>query len=516
MPAEPWAAHLGAGRSFDVGQLHVAASLPDRWRSVWTRSPTAQALRVEGTVGSGRWLGTDELESKSRAAAAALAAFGVRAGDRVVWSVQASEASILAALGVLRQGAVLVPVNPAYTQREIAHIVTDVRPALAVVEPGAAGLWQTAGGGPAHVLGAEELLGASGVASAADLDEAGPDDPALIVYTSGTTGTPKGALLRHRNVVAGLEAIRLAWRWEPEDRLLSALPLFHVHGLCVALLGSLHAGASLVVLDRFDAPRVAGGIPASAATLFFGVPTMYHRLLGTPGADALASLRLCVCGSAPLSADLWNELRARLGAAVLERYGMSETLLTISNPVEGDRRAGTVGLALPGTELAVGGAGQAPVPVAPGAAAEGTLFVRGPSVFDGYWERPQVDAECFVDGWFDTGDIVGVEVDGYVTIKGRAKELIISGGYNVYPAEVEEVLAGCPGIQEAAVTGMASEEWGEVVTAWLVPVDGPLADDAVLAFCAERLAPYKRPRRVRWLDALPRTALGKVQRSELR
>jgi len=292
----------------------------------------------------------------------------------------------------------------------------------------------------------------------------------------------------------------VAWRWEEKDRLILALPLFHVHGLCVGLFGTLAAGSS-AVLVRFEPTGVLDAIDRHAGTLFFAVPTMYRRFLQSGRARELARLRLCVSGSAPLPAELFSELATSAGIEPLERYGMTETLLTLSNPLDGERRPGTVGFPLPGIHARV--------------EEDGTLWVRAPTVFSGYWERPAATTECMADGWFRTGDNASVDDDGYHRIRGRSGDLIISGGFNVYPAEVEDVLLAHPGVAEVAVSGVPSDEWGEVVTAWVVP-DGALDVDELLAFAATQLAPYKRPRSVRVLDALPRNAMGKVRRAELR
>ncbi|HUA96343.1 MAG TPA: AMP-binding protein, partial [Acidimicrobiales bacterium] len=332
----------------------------------------------------------------------------------------------------------------------------------------------------------------------------------------GTTGAPKGAVLSHGNVAAGTAALISAWRWEPSDRLVLALPLFHVHGLCAGLLGTLAAGGSAVLQGRFEPDGVLEAVRRDRASLFFGVPTMYHRILATGQASDLARLRLSVSGSAPLPAPLWERVRAD-GTAVLERYGMTETLLTVSNPYDGERRPGTVGFPLPGVEVRLEGDCAPPnsgaAPLAEGES--GTLLVRGPSVFSGYWDRPAATAECFEGDWFRTGDVMSVGSDGYLSVRGRRIDVIISGGYNVYPAEVEDVLLAHPGVAEAVVTGTPSDEWGEVVTAWVVAAGEPVAPADLQAFAAERLAPYKRPRAVWVVDALPRNAMGKVLRSEL-
>jgi malonyl-CoA/methylmalonyl-CoA synthetase len=336
------------------------------------------------------------------------------------------------------------------------------------------------------------------------LDAVAPEAPALIGYTSGTTGRPKGAVLSHANLLASAESLRRAWRWTARDRLILALPLFHMHGLGVGLHGTLHAGASAVLLPRFDVDAVLDAAERHAATLFFGVPTLYHRLAAAPGAAALARLRLCVSGSAPLPAALHDAFAAATGQRILERYGMTETVMLVSNPVEGERRPGTVGLPLPGVEVRL-------VDGAPGA-----IEVRGPNVFAGYWERPDADAEAFsADGWFRTGDLGELDAAGYLRIVGRAVELVISGGYNVYPREVEDALRAHPGIDDAAVVGTPSDEWGERVTAYVTGRGVP--DLATLRrFLADRLAPYKQPRLLHVVEALPRNVLGKVQKHRLR
>jgi malonyl-CoA/methylmalonyl-CoA synthetase len=335
------------------------------------------------------------------------------------------------------------------------------------------------------------------------LDAVAPDDPALIGYTSGTTGSPKGAVLTHANVLAGSESVRLAWRWTASDRLVLALPLFHVHGLCVGLHGTLLAGASAVLLPHFDVDSVLDAISAHDASLFFGVPTMYHRLARSPRVEELAGLRLCVSGSAPLPAELHRTIAERGGQQVLERYGMTETVMNVSNPYDGERRPGSVGLPLPGVELRLSNG------------RDGEIQLRGPNVFAGYWERAQASRECFSDGWFRTGDLGALDPDGYLRILGRSKELIISGGFNVYPREVEEVLLAHPAVAEVAVVGTPSDEWGEVVTAFVVPSGDAPPAESLVAFAAEQLAPFKRPRLLHFVDTLPRNALGKVLKHEL-
>jgi malonyl-CoA/methylmalonyl-CoA synthetase len=300
-----------------------------------------------------------------------------------------------------------------------------------------------------------------------------------------------------------------------------ALPLFHIHGLGVGLHGTLLAGASAVLLPRFDADAVLDAVAAHDATLFFGVPTMYARLAGSPRLAELGRLRLCVSGSAPLPPAVFDRLAAGSGQRVLERYGMTETGMNVSNPYDGERRPGTVGFPLPGVELRLAtarGTGGVPLTEAAGAARVGGIELRGDNVFSGYWGRPEATAAAFTaDGWFRTGDIGELDGDGYLRLVGRARELIITGGLNVYPREVEDVLLEHPAVAEVAVAGTADADWGEVVTAWVVPARGasPPEADELAGFAADRLARFKCPRRIVFVDALPRNALGKVLRQEL-
>jgi malonyl-CoA/methylmalonyl-CoA synthetase len=417
-------------------------------------------------------------------------------------------ASLVVHIAALRAGLVVVPANTAYTSREIAHIVMDVGPAAAVVDDRRRGDWAReaaeAAGASLSVFGPE--LDAPDH-DPGPLDAAGPDDPAVIGFTSGTTGAPKGAVLSHANLLASVESVRTAWRWVPGDRLVHCLPVFHAHGLCVGVYGTLLSGASAVLLTGFEPGTVLDAAAEHSATLFFGVPTMYHRLAASPRVGELCRLRLCVSGSAPLAAELHRRVSAATGQAVLERYGMTETLMNVSNPYQGERRPGTVGFPLPGVEVTL--------------APDDEILVRGPNVFGGYWGRPEDSAASFsldpLGGrpWFHTGDLGAVSDDGYLSILGRSKELIISGGYNVYPAEVEAVLLAHPEVLDVAVTGTQSDEWGEVVTAWVVTTDAGPELAGLSEFAATRLAPYKCPRLVHVVAELPRNALGKVVRAEL-
>jgi malonyl-CoA/methylmalonyl-CoA synthetase len=354
------------------------------------------------------------------------------------------------------------------------------------------------------VLSPGELGATAGSGAGPVLDAALPDDDALIVYTSGTTGEPKGAVHTHRSLLAGVQALRMAWDWQPDDRLILALPLFHVHGLCAGLFGTLASGGSATVFDRFSPALVLDAV--GETSMFFGVPTMYHRLAETGGASALAALRLCVSGSAPLPADLWQRFARESGVSVLERYGMSETLLTLSNPLFGERRPGSVGFPLPGVEAKL---------AAPDEHGIGELMVRGPSLYRGYWNRPGASESVWADGWFTTGDLASVDDEGYFSIRGRRTELIITGGHNVYPAEVEAVLSRHPSVKEIAVIGAPSAEWGESVIAFVVGAGGAPDIDDLMALAAQELTSYKCPREYRVVDSLPRNPMGKVIRLDL-
>ncbi len=491
--APGWAVHLPAGTRLDPAGL-AAHALPEAWARHWRSAPERPALG-DATGGSLCW---GELEAASARAAGRLHRAGLRSGERVLVSAASSLALAVAHLACLRLGLVIVPANPAYRAAELGLLLADARPRAAIVDDAERAVSLRAQGSELLVL-TPTLELADGPVPA--LDRIGPEAPALLAYTSGTTGRPKGALLSHGNLHATAEALRIAWRWTPEDRLVHALPLFHMHGLGVALHGTLQAGASALLLPRFDPGDVLDALERSAATLFFGVPTMLHRLLDHPRAGALARLRLLVSGSAALSADLHERIAARTGQLVLERYGMTETGMLVSNPVAGPRRPGAVGFPLPGVELRL--------------AASGEIEVRGPNVFGGYLDRPDANAEAFTaDAWFRTGDLGELAADGCLRIVGRAKELVISGGYNVHPREVEEALLSHPAVREAAVVGTPSAEWGEVVTAYLVS-ERDVTLPELRAHCAERLAAYKHPRIVHRVAALPRNALGKLQRHRL-
>jgi malonyl-CoA/methylmalonyl-CoA synthetase len=343
------------------------------------------------------------------------------------------------------------------------------------------------------------------------------EDVALIAYTSGTTGRSKGAMLTHGNLIANSRAVTAAWRWTGADRLLLTLPLFHIHGLGVGIHGSLLVGGEVDLRHRFDAAEVFETLCREPPTMFFGVPTMYTRLIAEAERRMLCPppLRLYVSGSAPLSAQTFADFERLFGQRILERYGMTETVMNLTNPYDGERRPGTVGMPFPGQEARI-------VDVRTREPIDderfGEIQVRGPHVFEGYWKNPEATAAAFdAEGWFNTGDLGWRSADGYFTISGRARELIISGGYNVYPREVEEVLLTHPAVAEAAVVGLPDPEFGEQVAAAVVPRPGASATaDDLVAHCRDQLAGYKKPRRVFFVDSLPRNALGKVQKHLVR
>ncbi len=453
----------------------------------------------------------------------ALVGLGVVPGDRVATQVEKSTEAILLYLACLRAGAAYLPINPAYTLAELDYFLADSEPRVMVCDPARYEAVSALAGklGVAHT----ETMDASGRGSLADratgmgadfadLDRAG-DDLAAILYTSGTTGRSKGAMLTHDNLASNALALKDAWRWSGDDVLLHALPIFHTHGLFVATNVTLITGASMIFMPRLDADEIVRLMPS--ATTMMGVPTFYTRLLQDPRLDRAltAHMRLFVSGSAPLLAETHREWEARTGHAILERYGMTETNMNISNPYEGDRRAGTVGMPLPGVEGRI----TDPETGRPLATGEiGMIEIRGPNVFKGYWRMPEKTAAEFREGgWFITGDLGMVDERGYFSILGRGKDLVISGGFNVYPKEVEDEIDALPGVVESAVIGVPHPDFGEGVTAVVSLKKGAALTEAqVLAALTDRLAGYKRPKRVIFVDDLPRNTMGKVQKAALR
>jgi malonyl-CoA/methylmalonyl-CoA synthetase len=480
-----------------VPDLLADGSLPARWLRQWSRRPAWPQLRDIDD----RWLSSDELQERSAAVARRLAGAGLAPGERFVLCGPSSAELVIAYIGALRAGLVVVPLNPGYTRAEVARIVADAEPRGAAAEDDEHAGWIRDAAPAGVVMTGLDVALPDGTPDA-PFDGAATDDAALLIYTSGTTGAPKGARLTHGNLLASATAVELAWEWTPEDRLLLTLPLFHVHGLGVGLNGTLSVGASLELRLRFELSDVLDRCaPAHGNSLLFGVPTMYGRLAASDRCGELARLRLLVSGSAPLAPSVAETIAAGAGQIPLERYGMTETIMLCTNPLHGERRPGTVGFPFPGVELRLGVSGE--------------IEVRGPNVISGYWERPDATAEAFTgDGWFRTGDLGELDAEGYLRIIGRRKELIISGGFNVYPREVEERLLTHPAVEEVAVIGRPSDEWGEAVTAVIVAAE-PVDPAELRAYAAEALAAYKVPKRYEFIDALPRNALGKVVRSRL-
>jgi malonyl-CoA/methylmalonyl-CoA synthetase len=430
-----------------------------------------------------------EIDSRASRMAQALRERGIGPGDRLCVYLANCVEMIDLYLACLKLGAIFVPINILYRDREIAHIVEDAEP-KAVVTRGAletnAPVWRVS-----------ELPGdAPPLDVRAELDGAAP---AALVYTSGTTGASKGAILTHNNFAANAINLLTCWQMTPADRLLLALPLFHVHALGNGLHCWLIGGFRMSLLERFERERAATEFLDFRPTIFFGVPTMYVRLLETPTDTAREigrSMRLFVSGSAPLPSQVLEDFRSLFGHTILERYGMSETLMNMSNPYIGERRPGSVGLPLPGVEAQL---------------RDGEIYLRGPNVFAGYWRREQATRDAFVDGWFRTGDIAELSRDGYYTLCGRRSDLIISGGFNIYPREIEEFLMEQPEIEEAAVAARQDPVRGEAPVAYVV-LRSPIDSTELERRCREKLASFKTPRAFHVLEKLPRNALGKVQK----
>jgi malonyl-CoA/methylmalonyl-CoA synthetase len=461
------------------------------------------------------------LEATGRMANA-LRVLGVADGDRVAVQVEKSPAMLALYLACVRAGAVFLPLNTAYTLPELDYFLGDAEPALVICDParaeGVAALAAPRGGRvetlDAHGRGSLSELADGQPSTFADAGR-GPDDLAAILYTSGTTGRSKGAMLSHENLASNARALRDHWRFTADDVLLHALPIFHTHGLFVATNVTLLAGASMVFLPRFDPDETLRLMPC--ATTMMGVPTFYTRLLAHPGLtrEATAHMRLFVSGSAPLLADTHRDWQARTGHAILERYGMTETNMNTSNPYEGDRVPGTVGFPLPGVDLRVA---DPETGTLLGPDEIGMIEVRGPNVFKGYWRNPEKTAAEFrADGFFVTGDLGKVDARGYVHIVGRGKDLIITGGFNVYPKEIETEIDALPGVVESAVIGVPHRDFGEGVTAVVVRKAGADLDEAAIQRAlGDRLAKFKLPKRVLIVDDLPRNTMGKVQKNVLR
>ncbi len=486
-----------------------------------SRAPSPEKVFLENH--DGRAITYGGLHDGSARIANALVSLGVKPGDRVAVQVEKSPEMLLLYLACVRAGAIFLPLNTAYTAAEIAYFLGDAKPRVFVCGPTKKDALQTVAdeAGVDHV----ETLGVNDDGSLADITRSqdsnfadadrSEDDLAAILYTSGTTGRSKGAMLSHDNLASNALTLVDYWRFTADDVLIHALPIYHTHGLFVATNTLLLAGGSMLFLPRLDTDAILGLMPR--ATSMMGVPTFYTRLLQHEGLtkEATSHMRLFVSGSAPLLAETHIEWRARTGHAILERYGMTETNMNTSNPYDGERIAGTVGFPLPGVDVRITEPEDEKV-LAQGEI--GMIEVRGPNVFKGYWQMPEKTREELRDnGFFITGDLGKIDEHGYVHIVGRNKDLVITGGFNVYPVEVEAEIDALPGVVESAVIGVANADFGEGVTAIVVPDNRTPVDEAgVLQALDGRLAKFKLPKRVLFVDELPRNTMGKVQKAALR
>jgi malonyl-CoA/methylmalonyl-CoA synthetase len=490
-----WRIHLGEDADPDALRAELAAgTMGEGFAATAAGRSDAPALEIDGTP-----VTHGELDARAARVGGFLKAKGVATGDRVLLCAPTSIELVVAYLGIVRLGATAMPCDAALTASELSHLLEDAAPVAAFVAADARERLAEAGDART-VVTMDELATLEG-----DPVDPEPDPgPAMLAYTSGTTGAPKGVPLTHANVLASTRGVVKAWRWSADDVLVHALPLSHQHGLSGVHL-SLLCGSRAVVFSKFEPAKLTDAIRDHRATVLFAVPAMYERLHAWDGLrDAdLSSLRLAVSGSAPLPAALAERVGDWLGQVPLERYGSTEGGLNVSNAYDGRRRPGRVGWALPGVEVRLDGE-------------DDEILVRGPQVFDGYWNRPDATAESLTDdGWFRTGDLGRLdEEDASLEIAGRSKELIISGGLNVYPREVEAALEDHPAVAQVAVAGVPSERWGEEVVAFVVPA-GDLDGDALIAHCRERLSAYKCPKRVVALEELPVNRMGKIRRDAL-
>ncbi len=473
-------------------------------------------------TGDGLYYSWDDLERATARLANLLAGLNIEPGSRVAVQVEKSPEALMLYLATIRAGYVYLPLNTAYRASEIEYFVADAEPAVVVCSPKNFGWVSNIAfkSGARHVFTLGEQRDGSLLARASHQSDIfrtthqETDDLSAILYTSGTTGRSKGAMLTHGNLSSNALVLHEYWHWKPDDVLLHALPLFHVHGLFVAAHGALLAGAKMIFLPKFDAPEAMQYLPR--CTVFMGVPTYYVRLLAEPSLDrkACGDMRLFISGSAPMLMETFVEFKRRSGHTILERYGMSETAMLVSNPYDGERIGGTTGLPLPGESVRVVKAENAPC--APEEV--GDIQVKGPNVFPGYWRMPEKTAEEFTaDGYFKTGDVGKFGANGYLTIVGRSKDLIISGGYNVYPKEIESLIDELDGVAESAVIGVPHPDFGEAVTAVVVGKPGAnLNEQAMIAALKSKIANFKVPKQVHFVDELPRNAMGKVQKNLLR
>ena len=484
------------------------------------------AIELLGGNGSRQLVMYGQLEANVSRAMHYLRSLGVQPGDRVALQLPKCLSFVYLHLAALRLGAISLPLNPAYPAQELQYYLADSEASLFFADLAAADEIQAMLPNLTAIrhcvtLDPDDHDWINSLDPVGDFSPPSPpDDPhqtAMMLYTSGTTSRPKGAKITHGNLTANLDALHEAWGWRDDDVILHVLPIFHVHGLIVALHGALNAGGTAVLLPRFEAQQTLDLLTSGRFTVFMAVPTIHRRLYNTADGRTidLSHMRLMTSGSDRLPDDLFFGYQRTFGYTLLERYGMTETGMNLSNPLHGERRVGSVGMPLPGVEARIVHP-ETEQPLPDGEV--GAVQIRGPHVCKGYWRQPEKTREAFTDnGWLRTGDMGMREADGYFTLKGRAKDLIITGGLNVYPPEVELVLMDYPGVAACAVIGCPDEEWGEQVTAAIIAApDADLETDDLIAFCRQRLAAYKTPRRVVVVDDFPRNALGKIQKAKLR
>ncbi|MFC7518381.1 malonyl-CoA synthase [Herbaspirillum sp. GCM10030257] len=470
----------------------------------------------------GLYYSWNDIDRASAKLANLLAALDLPMDARIAVQVEKSPEALILYLATLRAGYVYLPLNTAYRAAEMAYFIENAEPSVVVCSPQNFG-WVSQiafSSGTKHVftLGDDRtgtlLTRAALQSNSFDTVHRVPEDLAAILYTSGTTGRSKGAMLTHDNLASNAHVLQEYWHWQAGDVLLHALPLFHVHGLFVASHGALLNGSKMIFLPRFDTAEVLRCLPR--ATVFMGVPTYYVRLIAEPGFDRelCARMRLFISGSAPLLTDTFKTFAERTGHTILERYGMSETTMLVSNPYDGERIGGTVGLPLPGVSVRVVKGDGTPCSVDE----IGDIQVKGPNVFKGYWRMPEKTAEEFTaDGYFKTGDVGRFDARGYLSIVGRSKDLIISGGYNVYPKEIESFIDEMEGVVESAVIGLPHPDFGEAVTAVVVTKTDTALDEAqIIGYLKSRIANFKVPKRIFFVHDLPRNTMGKVQKNVLR
>ncbi|HMN27689.1 MAG TPA: AMP-binding protein [Caldilineaceae bacterium] len=496
-------------------------NLPDLFAIPRQRHPQKIAIQYSSAAGEEIGFSYDELHRAAEQLASGLQEWGLRKGDRVAFFLSNRPEFVIAYLAVIRLGAIMVPINLRYRRLELSHILTDAAPRLLFTERQHLPLFEELlpddkASLEATVLAEELAQWQRTPEQAAAWPLVASDDLALIMYTSGTTGRSKGAMLSHNNLMATMTGLIAAWAWEQDDRLLLCLPLFHTHGFVVGLHCALAVGATVLLRPGFDCAATIAELTSGAATLFFAVPTIYVRLveeLQKLPKQNFSGLRLFCSGSAPLAAETMTTFAGLTSHTILERYGMTETGMNLSNPYHGPRQPGSVGTPLPGVSMRI--VNEQNQDVAPGETGE--LLVRGSHVFLGYWQAPEKSAASFSHDqqgrqWFHTGDLARQEPEsGYVSLLGRRHELIISGGFNIYPREIEEMLVTYPGVNEAAVIGIPDAKWGEVPAAYLV-CTGEIDREALLGYCRTQLASFKVPKEIHLVEALPRNAMGKLQK----